>query len=489
MRGFPSALALGEGRYGRYQGVGPKPVLLRCNDFVGTRAIAFQLVMTPEQFLQVAKVLPEAMLLVTSEGEILASNKPAANLLGIKSKDLVGKWLWDLLVELPEQVVAYLQACAKSRQLVLGSLTLSSPLESGKAAICRAEGAVFRPWSPEAPALVLLRLELRSAANADFTLLNQKIEELTQEVHQRQQAQTELAQSHAELTELLEKFQQTQLQLVQTEKMSSLGQLVAGIAHEINNPVNFIYGNLNHAHQYFNDLLGLVKLYQEHYPEPAQAIQDEIDTIDLAFLQQDLDNVINSMQTGANRICEIVKSLRMFSRLDEAEVKQVNIHEGIDSTLVILQSRLKATTERPAIEVMKDYGDVPLIDCYAGQLNQVFMNLLGNAIDALEESQQQRQSGFIRIEPGQIRIRTEVCRAGWVAIVISDNGPGIPETVVQRIFDPFFTTKPVGQGTGLGLSISYQIVTEKHGGKLSCTSALGKGTIFTIEIPIHRLVT
>lgn len=445
--------------------------------------------MTPEQFLQVAKVLPEAMLLVTSEGEILASNKPAANLLGIKSKDLVGKWLWDLLAEPPEEVITYLQACAKSRQLVLGSLTLISGSEPSAGEICRAEGAVFRPWSPEAPALVLLRLELRSAASAEFTLLNQKIEELTQEVQQRQQAQAELARSHAELTQLLEKFQQTQLQLVQTEKMSSLGQLVAGIAHEINNPVNFIYGNLNHAHEYFNDLVGLLKLYEAHYPDPAPAIQDEIEAIDLAFLQQDLNNVLNSMQTGANRICEIVKSLRMFSRLDEAEVKQVNIHEGIDSTLVILQSRLKATTERPAIAVIKEYGDLPLIDCFAGQLNQVFMNLLGNAIDALEESQEQRRAGFMRLEPGQIRIRTEVCRAGWVAITITDNGPGIPEAVAQRIFDPFFTTKPVGQGTGLGLSISYQIVTEKHGGRLSCTSALGKGTTFTIEIPVQRLVT
>lgn len=445
--------------------------------------------MTPEQFLEVANLLPEAMLLVSGEAEVLASNKPAANLLGVKRKDLLGKRLCDLLVDPPERVLAYLQACAKSRQLIPGSLTLSIGSESGEGEICRAEGAVLRPWSPAAPALVLLRLERRSAANAEFILLNQKIEELTQEIYQRQQAQAELAKSHAELTALLEKFQQTQLQLVQTEKMSSLGQLVAGIAHEINNPVNFIYGNLNHAHAYVNDLLGLLKLYGEHYPNPDPVIKDEIEAIDLDFLEQDINNVLSSMKTGANRICEIVKSLRTFSRLDEAEVKQANLHEGIDSTLVILQSRLKATPQRPEITVIKEYGDLPLIDCYPGQLNQVFMNLLSNAIEAVEEGHKQRRSGFIRTEPGQIRIRTEVCRAGWVAITISDNGPGIPRAIAQRIFDPFFTTKPVGQGTGLGLSISYQIVTERHGGSLSCTSEPGKGTTFRMEIPVRRLGT
>ncbi len=444
--------------------------------------------MTPEQFLQVAEILPEAMLLVTSAGEILAGNRSAANLMAVKSKDLAGKWLWDLTTESPAEVTAYLERCAKSRQLVLGRLTLSSG-STGKTAVCRVEGALARPCSATAPALVLLRLERRSTASGEFTLLNQKIAELTHEIHQRQQAQAKLAQSHAELTELLDKFQKTQVQLIQTEKMSSLGQLVAGVAHEINNPVNFIYGNLAHVHQYVKDLLGLLCLYEEHYPDPVPAIQEKRDALDLAFLRQDLDKALNSMQVGANRICEIVKSLRTFSRLDEAKVKQVDIHEGIDSTLVILQNRLKGTSERPAIAVTKAYGDLPLIDCYPGQLNQVFMNLLTNAIDALEAVQEQRQANYLHAHPGQIWIRTSVCRAGWVAIAIADNGPGMPESVVQRIFDPFFTTKPVGQGTGLGLSISYQIITEKHGGKLSCTSVPGEGTTFTIEIPMQQLVS
>lgn len=423
-------------------------------------------------------------MLVTSEGEILASNKSLAALFKARAKELSGKFLWDFAIESPEQVTHYLQACSRSRQLVLGCLTLRQ--FDGQTCNCRAEGAVVRPWSAEAPALNLLRLEPRSSANSDFTLLNQKIDELTREIQQRKQVQVELSQSNESLQQLLHEFQRTQLQLVQTEKMSSLGQLVAGVAHEVNNPVNFIHGNLTHAHRYFDDLLGLLTLYQAHYPNPPPAIQSEAAAIDLDFLQGDLSKVLKSMQVGTERIREIVKSLRNFSRLDEAEAKAVDIHDGIESTLVILHSRLKDTSEGQGIQVIKQYGSLPLVDCYPGQLNQVFMNLLGNAIDALEEYNQPPTPDDRQTDPSQISIRTEVCRGGWIAISIADNGSGIPETVRQRIFDPFFTTKPVGKGTGLGLSISYQVVTEKHGGNLHCVSESGRGTKFTIEIPIHR---
>lgn len=292
-----------------------------------------------------------------------------------------------------------------------------------------------------------------------------------------------------QLKETLQKLQQTQTQLIQTEKMSSLGQMVAGIAHEINNPVNFIYGNISHANEYTQDLLHLLHLlhlYQQRYPQPDVEIQYEIDAIDLDFLIQDLPKVLFSMRVGAIRIREIVLSLRNFSRLDEAEMKQVEIHEGIDSTLLILDYRLKAKPENFDIEVVKEYGNLPKVECYAGQLNQVFMNLLANAIDALEQYNTQRTPEEIRASPSIIRICTELIDSERVQIRIADNGFGMTEAVRLRLFDPFFTTKPVGKGTGLGLSISYQIVVEKHGGNLQCISAPGQGAEFVISIPIRQ---
>lgn len=286
------------------------------------------------------------------------------------------------------------------------------------------------------------------------------------------------------LSQALQELQQTQAQLVQTEKMSSLGELVAGVAHEINNPVNFIYGNLSHASNYFEDLTGLINLYQKHQNHTDPEIQKYIDEIDLDYMLDDLPRLLSSMEMGADRIREIVRTLRNFSRLDEAEMKFVDIHEGIDSTIVILQNRIKANSEHAAIELIKNYGELPLIECYPGQLNQVFMNLIGNAIDALHESHQQ-QSAFKQVcEPMRITVTTKVIERDWVSICIKDNGTGIPEDVVQKIFNPFFTTKPVGEGTGLGLSISYQIIEEKHKGRIKCISKVGRGTEFCIEIPI-----
>ncbi|WP_017316367.1 ATP-binding protein [Mastigocladopsis repens] len=307
------------------------------------------------------------------------------------------------------------------------------------------------------------------------------------DITKRKQAEEVLRQSEAQLRE---KSQQLAAQLVQSEKMSSLGQLVAGVAHEINNPVSFIYGNITYAHDYTQDLLRLLQLYQRHYPQPEPEIQNEIEAIDLDFLVQDLLKLLTSMQVGADRITQIVVSLRNFSRLDESEMKAVDIHEGIDSTLMILQHRLKAKPDFPEIQIVKEYGNLPLVECFAGRLNQVFMNLLANAIDALEEPLIMCHVSFVedkkqRKNP-QIRIHTELSDDKLVIIRIRDNGPGIPESLQHRLFDPFFTTKPVGKGTGLGLSISYQIITEKHGGKLQCFSFPGEGTEFAIAIPLHQ---
>jgi two-component system, NtrC family, sensor kinase len=262
--------------------------------------------------------------------------------------------------------------------------------------------------------------------------------------------------------------------------------MVAGVAHEINNPVNFIHGNLTFVAQYTQDLLHVLASYQHHYPQPPAALQADLDAVDLDFLTKDIANIVQSMQMGSDRICEIVLSLRNFSRLDEAECKVVDIHEGIDSTLLILHHRLQATANRPAIQLIKAYGDLPQVECYVGQLNQVLMNLLSNAIDALEDSNQQRTFQEIERNLNTIWIHTEVCDRNHIKITIADNGEGISEAVRSRLFDPFFTTKPVGKGTGLGLSISYQIITEKHKGKLYCDSTPGSGTKFMIEIPVQQ---
>jgi signal transduction histidine kinase len=305
-----------------------------------------------------------------------------------------------------------------------------------------------------------------------FACLEKQNDELEARVEERTQ----------ELSATLQELKQTHTQLVQSEKMSSLGQLVAGVAHEINNPINFIHGNLVPAHAYTQDLLNLIELYQQEYPQPTKPIQAEIEEIDLDFLKGDLPKLLDSMSVGSTRIREIVKSLRNFSRLDEAEFKAVDVHEGLESTLLILQNRFKEKSEYPEIQVVKEYGDLPPLNCYPGQLNQVFMNIFVNAIDALEEHNQQRSLKEAETNPSQIRVQTEVVRE-WVRITIADNGPGMTEAVKSKLFDPFFTTKPVGKGTGLGLSISYQIITEKHLGKLDCHSTLGKGTEFVIEIP------
>jgi two-component system NtrC family sensor kinase len=322
-------------------------------------------------------------------------------------------------------------------------------------------------------------------------------EQINQQLEFRVQQRTiALTQQKEKLEQTLRQLQKTQIQLIQSEKMSSLGQLVAGVAHEINNPVNFIYGNLIPAREYTEKLLHLLQCYQYHYPDPNPQLKAEIDAVEFDFIIEDLPKLLSSMNVGANRIMEIVLSLRNFSRLDEAEFKKVDIHTGIDSTLMILQSRLKVKSHCPAIQVIKEYGQLPLVECYAGQLNQVFMNIIVNAIDALEDLVVSSQCC---VSPGQatdnrhltnsyptIRIYTELTEDEQVLIRIADNGSGISEDIRDRLFDPFFTTKAVGKGTGLGLSISYQIVVEKHQGKIECHSQVGKGTEFLISIPVKQ---
>lgn len=284
------------------------------------------------------------------------------------------------------------------------------------------------------------------------------------------------------LQQTLKELQETQTQLIQTEKMSSLGQLVAGVAHEINNPVNFIHGNIVHAESYMQGLLTLIQFYQQGYSYADDEVQQLIAEMDLDFVLEDLPKLLSSMMVGTDRICQIVLSLRNFSRLDEAEMKLVDIHEGIDSTLLILQNRIKAQANQPAIQVIKQYDPFPAVECYPGQLNQVFMNIINNAIDALRQVRFGWDDSAVT---GIIALSTRLLNPDWVEICIQDNGPGIPAETQAKLFDPFFTTKPVGAGTGLGLSISYRIV-EKHGGRLTCHSTLGQGTTFKIQIPVRQ---
>ena len=344
------------------------------------------------------------------------------------------------------------------------------------------------------------RVETRTAE------LTQANELLKQEIAEREKTEMALRQSRARLKNqaqeleaetqrvkaLLEELQRTQSQLFQTEKMSSLGQLVAGVAHEINNPVGFIYGNIDYANCYIKDLMRLVKLYTTYYPEPVDPIQTELAVMDFNFLMTDLPKLLTSMKVGANRLRQIVLSLQNFLRAEQVEMKPIDLHEGINNTLLLLQHRLKATNEHPEIIIHKDFGLLPLVEGFAGQLNQAFMNLITNAIDVLE------MPSTVADQPRQITITTGVKdlvreyasssdeKTPHAVIRIIDNGPGMTEDVARRLFDPFFTTKPVGKGTGLGLSISYQIIVEKHGGLLTCLSELGKGAEFCIMIPFQQ---
>lgn len=350
-------------------------------------------------------------------------------------------------------------------------MMLSSEEDPETKAQAFVQGANDYMMKPPAPPELVARV--RYHASAYQNLKGMKLASYAAEAHSRQLGNT------------LHELRRTQAQLIQTEKLAGLEQLVSGLAHEINNPINFIYGNLEHTHAYMRDLLGLIECYQAHCDQVPPAVQQYVEDIDLDFLQADLPKMLASMRTGTERIRQIILSLRNFSRLDESDCKQVDIHEGLESTLLILQHRLKAHADRPAIAVVRNYGELPLVECYPAQLNQVFMNVLSNAIDAIEQLSSQSSDADL----GQIAIYTGVVHDSMgdsrVTIRVVDNGCGIAETARSRIFDPFFTTKPVGKGTGLGLSISYQVVVHQHRGEMKCHSRPQKGTEIWIEIPVH----
>ena len=333
------------------------------------------------------------------------------------------------------------------------------------------------------------------ASDDEIGMLSRSFNALIEQVSQRTRALEQSATAANRQTETLEQtldmLRRTQIQLVQTEKMSSLGQMVAGVAHEINNPVSFIYGNIDYVKQYVHQLLTLIELYEQDCPHYTEQIRAYREAIDLDFLRQDLPKLLASLNVGAERIRSIVLSLRIFSRLDEAEIKSVDLHEGIDSTLVILGSRLKAQHNRPAIEVVKDYGTLPTVECHPGHLNQVFMNILANAIDALDErcahersTQDSENTALKGIWKPTIKLQTQ-WQDGQVCINITDNGNGMSEMTQAKIFDPFFTTKPIGKGTGLGMSISYEIIVKKHLGSIDLWSTEGQGTTFHIQLPLR----
>lgn len=438
---------------------------------------------------------PECSVVHEAKKEFLASH------LGQYTTAQMGQFAKDLLNQQTIQINRvddFKDATSRQFFLALGYASiLAIPLETEAGEIgvvicgCTAE----RAWDQREVALLqMIIAQLRLAINQA-------------ELYQQAQLTAQLAHEQVQQLEMaLDQLQSTQARLVQSEKMSSLGQLVAGIAHEINNPVNFIHGNLAYASAYFYDILSLLHLYQEHYPNPASAIVEQSEVINLNFIAKDLPKLLSSMQRGTDRIRSIVLSLRHFSRLDEADMKQADLHEGIESTLSILQHRLSSKGQLPEIKVKKEYGDLPNIKCYPGQLNQVFMNILSNAIEAFHQPGLLNQdNASLNQKAPEITISTSildddsnsigVCvnqpvqtqNKPSVLIRITDNGPGMTELVKTRLFDPFFTTKPVGQGVGLGLSISYQIVVEHHLGVLTCNSKPGVGTEFWIEIPIQQL--
>lgn len=434
-----------------------------------------ELVQKEQQYRSIFETVADGLSLVELDsGKIVATNPALCQIFGYSQEEFLHLTPADYL--LPD----YLHLFAEFQQ------TISSRQEfTCQAVIQRKDGT-------------LCDLEVRANSfeyegKLHALVINRDISDRKRGEKALQTSEAQLRQKAEDLEAILLQLQQTQSQLVQTEKISQLGQLVAGVAHEVNNPVSFISGNLHYAKQYTGDLINLVKLYQETFPDPGQAVLDEIETIELEYLVEDLPKMIDSMKLGTDRIRDIMQSLRNYSRTDGLEKKSANIHEGIEITLMILSHRLKANKDRPAIKIIKNYDELPKIECYPGQLNQVFMNLIANAIDALEESNLGKTYKQIESHPNAITISTSVDNSSenltnpTVKIGIADNGIGMPKHIKDKLFTPFFTTKAEGKGTGLGLPICHDIVTKKHRGSLECFSSPGMGTEFAIVIPARSI--
>ncbi|MEM9504353.1 MAG: ATP-binding protein [Cyanobacteria bacterium P01_E01_bin.43] len=403
----------------------------------------------------------------------------------------------DVLAADRYQFASFNQVAERNMQVAPGSLIGQQPNESvvEKYNACCESGQPFvyeeyLQFNEQDTWWLTTLNPLRDEAGQIYRLVGTTID-----ITRRRQAEVRLQEKAAELEQALTQLKLTQAQLVQSEKMSSLGQLVAGIAHEINNPVSFIFGNIGYASEYVEELVSLLQLYQAQYPQPTPAIQEHADAIDIEYILTDLEQLFGSLKGGAERIQAIVLSLRNFARLDEADMKPSDIHAGIDSTLMILQNRL-GTADRPGgsgeIQVEVSYGQIPEILCFPRQLNQVFLNVLTNAIDALEGKFHSDMSGSTTASPSPDRLSSDRLPTIWintqltdgrVEIRIRDSGPGVSAADQPRIFDPFFTTKPVSQGTGMGLAIAYQIVVQQHQGQMRCITQPGEGTTFKIWLP------
>ncbi|HAA28977.1 MAG TPA: diguanylate cyclase [Cyanobacteria bacterium UBA8553] len=476
------------------------------SELIERQRIEQELRVSEQLYRSVVTAMSEGIVLQQADGKITACNASAERILGLSVEQMLrltsNDFCWQTIYEdgspFPGELhpaIVTLQTGEPQSNVIMG---IQKPDESLTWIAINSQ-PLFHPAETKPHAVV--------TSFSDITDRKMAEEALRSITHQeRQKAQ--------QLERALQELQRTQAQLVQNEKMVSLGQLVAGVAHEINNPTSFIYGNIYPANEYAQDLLHIINLYTKHYREPVAEIAEQLKQLDIDFIVEDFPKLLGSIKEGAQRITEIVQSLRNFSRLDEVECKPVDIHQGIDSTLLILKHRLTQQPDRCEIQLIKEYAELPLVQCYPGQLNQVFMNIISNAIDAIanvDDAVKEENAPLLtcychetladsppscnlptcqptnlQLKIPCIRIHTEVVEPNWVVIRITDNGPGIKADVQPRIFDPFFTTKPIGQGTGLGLSISYQIIVEKHGGKLSCYSAPGFGTEFAIKLPITQ---